>query len=63
MQYDITERVVNALERHPQGVSISVLARDMSLDPVVIRAEMIDLEARGCVVRTGRTRGTRWHLA
>lgn len=58
---DLTERVVNALAELGSAKSKD-LADKIGVDMLLVREELISLEALGIVYRTGQTRGTRWWL-
>lgn len=57
----LTERLVDALAAVECAKSKD-LARDLGESMATIRTELLELEEMGVVVRTGRTRGTRWWL-
>jgi uncharacterized Zn finger protein len=58
---DLTERVVNVLAELGSAKSKDI-ADKIDQEPLVVRAELIELERLGIVYRTGQTRGTRWWL-
>jgi uncharacterized Zn finger protein len=58
---DLTERVVNVLAELGSAKSKQIADR-IDQEPLVVRAELIELERLGIVYRTGQTRGTRWWL-
>ncbi len=60
---DLTENVVNHLAASQWGCKSAAMAQEMGLPISAVRDELKTLEAIGCVVRKGRTRGTRWYLA
>jgi hypothetical protein len=58
----LTERILASLGDSP-GTKTSDLAERLGSDQLVIRNELMSLEKRGTVRRTGQTRGTRWFLS
>ncbi|MBA2320922.1 MAG: hypothetical protein H0V89_07195 [Deltaproteobacteria bacterium] len=58
---DLTERVVNVLAELGSAKSKQIADR-IDQEPLIVRAELIELERLGIVYRTGQTRGTRWWL-
>ena len=58
---DLTERVVNVLAELGSAKSKQIADR-IDQEPLVVGAELIELERLGIVYRTGQTRGTRWWL-
>jgi hypothetical protein len=57
----LTEAIADALVSRP-GARSQDIAEQIGRDLDEIRAELLDLERAGIVYRTGKTRGTRWHL-
>ncbi|MFT7520568.1 MAG: putative transcriptional regulator [Kiritimatiellia bacterium] len=55
------EGLVNALAQL-MPVKAKQLAEHVGISHIVVRDTLVDLEQRGIVYRTGRTRGTRWSL-
>ncbi|MFT4623816.1 MAG: hypothetical protein ACI8PZ_002472 [Myxococcota bacterium] len=58
----LAELVVDAMAAEIKPWKARDLAVSISTDHLEVRAELIELERIGVVYRTGRTRGTRWHL-
>ena len=58
----LTERLVEAMAAETKPWKARDLAKQLEADHLDIRAELVELEELGVVFRTGRTRGTRWHL-
>ena len=58
----MTESLINAMAGEHKPWKAKDLARDLGLHHLDVRAELVILEDLGVVYRTGRTRGTRWHL-
>lgn len=59
---ELTHRVVNLLANRECAKSRE-LAKELSVSPQEVRAELLELEKLGVVYRTGQTRGTRWWLS
>lgn len=57
----IADRIIALLQDTP-GAKTSDLAERLGIGQLQIRNELMQLEARGEVSRTGQTRGTRWYL-
>ena len=57
----IDERVLQLLQETP-GVKTSDLAERLGVSQLHIRNELMSLEQKGAVSRSGQTRGTRWYL-
>lgn len=60
-QDELTEELVDLIAEHGATTS-SDLASFLGLSIAQVRNELRTLERLGIVVRTGTTRGTRWHL-
>ena len=60
-QPSLTERIVNELASVECAKSRD-LARRLDVPMASIRNELLELEEMGVVIRTGKTRGTRWWL-
>ncbi|MCB9673754.1 MAG: hypothetical protein H6737_01480 [Alphaproteobacteria bacterium] len=58
----LTERVVDRLAAHPDGVTTMQLALEIRSAYPDVQAELEGLEALGIVVRTARYRDTLWLL-
>ena len=62
----LTERVVNAVaaqEETPRGCTSTILAKELEVGRWKVLQVLQQMEAMGCVYRTGAKRGTRWWLA
>jgi len=57
----LTEILVDELAQ-VQCAKSRDLARRLNLPMAAVRNELLELEEMGVVVRTGKTRGTRWWL-
>ena len=56
-----TEALVD-LVAEIEPCSVSTAALRLGVSVLAVREEMLALERLGCVVRVGRTKGTRWRL-
>ena len=61
LQPPVVEKIVASLAMKSERKSRDI-SKEIGVDYEVVRAHLIELEARGVVYRTGRTRGTRWWL-
>jgi predicted ArsR family transcriptional regulator len=58
----LTESLIDAMAATRKPWKAKELAKDLDLYHLDVRTELVILEDLGVVYRTGRTRGTRWHL-
>ena len=58
----LTARLVDTMAANIKPWKARDIARALDVDHLAVRAELVELERLGIVYRTGRTRGTRWHL-
>ena len=58
----LVENIADLLALSPTGMSVADVASSLDERLTRVRVELLQLEKLGLVVRSGRTRGTRWHL-
>jgi len=58
---ELIEAVVDDVAAN-EPTTIPAIALRLGLDERTVRAGMLDAERIGCVVRTGKTKGTLWWL-
>ena len=60
-EHDLFEQIVDILAEG-EGIKAAAVGERLQLDKAVLRQHLKALEDAGMVYRTGRTRGTLWHL-
>lgn len=60
-EHDLFEQIVDILAEG-EGLKAAVIEARLQLDKAILRQHLKALEDAGMVYRTGRTRGTLWHL-
>ena len=58
----LTEKLVNTMADSGAPWKAKALAKKVKVDPLLVRNELLALEALGVTYRTGKTRGTTWYL-